>query len=255
MSEISNSEQYHLDRDVHLLARDDTAQILDFRGGQFYALDAIASRMLSLTLEKGFEATVREMVDLYDAPEEQIRGDLTELLNSLNQKKLLLTSSRTKSDVAPHRLKVISIALLKKLSSLPQKILNPQPDPNPYTVGLLLSLSWISFRVLGWSRTIDLWQNWHHSATGEPSKETILAIDRLVREAASGKLFLPVVCKERALVGYHLLRTFYGYPATLVIGINNYPFQIHAWVECNGLIITDDRAHCDQFTPVIHYPK
>jgi hypothetical protein len=251
MTSIDRS--YYLDRDVYLFTRDDITRILDFRGGQFFALDPIASRMLSLTLEKGFEATVTEITELYDAPEELIRGDLLELLDSLTRKKLLVMSPASESSTGINPLKTFSIALLKRLSSIARKLLNPQPDPKPYTVGLLLSLAWISFRVLGWSRSIALWQNWHTSAIAKPSNEIIQRIDRLVRETASGNLFLPMVCKERALVGYHLLRAFYGYPATLVIGINNYPFQIHAWVEYRDLIITDNVDHCRMFESVLRY--
>jgi hypothetical protein len=70
---------------------------------------------------------------------------------------------------------------------------------------------------------------------------------------AAAKLFLPMVCKERALVGYHLLRTFYSLPATLVIGIDRYPFQVHAWVECDGKVITDAPEHCESFIPAVRY--
>ena len=61
------------------------------------------------------------------------------------------------------------------------------------------------------------------------------------------------MCKERALVGYHLLHSFYQVPATLMIGVTNDPFEVHAWVEYEGIIITDDPVHCQQFTPVIKY--
>jgi hypothetical protein len=77
----------------------------------------------------------------------------------------------------------------------------------------------------------------------------------LVREAAASQLFLPVVCKERALVGYQILRVFYRLPADLIVGIDRHPFQLHAWVECEGRIITDDRAHCETFIPVVSYPE
>ena len=87
---------------------------------------------------------------------------------------------------------------------------------------------------------------WNH-------QEVIEEVDRVVREAAAWKLFLPMVCKERALVGYHILRAFYGLPATLVVGIDRYPFQIHAWVECDDKIVTDDPEHCEPFIPVVRY--
>ena len=77
----------------------------------------------------------------------------------------------------------------------------------------------------------------------------------IVRRSAANSLLFPIFCKERALVSYHLLRVFYGLPATLILGVNQYPFQIHAWVECDGEIVSDDLAHCELFTPVIRYPE
>lgn len=248
-----NKRGYYLNRDVYLFKHENVINILDFRRGQFYGLDAIASRMIDLILEKSYEETITEISELYEVPEAQICGDLTELLNSLIEKKILVTSPPPDKSTNGNLFQNISIAILEKLSLIGRKLLNPQPDPNPYTVEILLTLSWISLRVLGWSRTIAIWQKWHKSYRKEIGKETIENLDRLLRETASEKLFLPMVCKERALVAYHLLRTFYGCPATLMVGIDNYPFQIHAWVECNGLTLTDEPAHCEQFTPVISY--
>jgi hypothetical protein len=238
---------------VYLFKHENVINILDFRRGQFYGLDEIASRMIDLILKKSYEETITEIRELYEVPEAQIRGDLTELLNSLIEKKVLVTSPPPEKSADGNLFQTISLGVLHRISTVLRKIFNPQTDPNAYTVELLLTLSWISLRVLGWSRTIAIWQKWHNYNPKEIGKETIEDLDRLVRETASGKLFLPMVCKERALVAYHLLRSFYDSPATLVIGINNYPFQIHAWVECAGLILTDEPAHCEQFTPVISY--
>jgi hypothetical protein len=261
-----NVSIYSLNRDVFLLVRDGSAQILDFKRGQFYGLDKIATSMVSLVIEKGVEETVDELTQIYDATDEQVRSDLTQLLEQLEQKQLLVETGK-KSDRDRHwfywgREKASQILdhaclwILKMIALIVRHILNPDPTPNRLTVELLLILSWFSFRLLGWSRTISLWQNWHRAiATIDPSRsdEAIATVDRLVREAAAAKLFLPMVCKERALVGYHLLRTFYGLPATLVIGIDPYPFQVHAWVECDGKVITDALEHCESFIPVVRY--
>lgn len=248
-----NKGSYYLNRDVYLFKHENVINILDFRRGQFYGLDETASRMLALILEKSYQKTITEISQLYEVPEAKICGDLSELLNSLIEKKILVTSPHPDKFTEENLWPNILIAILKKLALIGRKLLNPQPAPNAYTVEILLTLSWISLRVLGWSRSIAIWQKWHKSHRKEIDKETIENLDRLLRETASGKLFLPMVCKERALVAYHLLRTFYGCPATLMVGINNYPFQIHAWVECQQLTLTDELAHCEQFTPVISY--
>jgi hypothetical protein len=261
-----NVSIYSLNRDVFLLVRDGSAQILDFKRGQFYGLDKIATSMVSLVIEKGVEETVDELTQIYDATAEQLRSDLTQLLENLEQKQLLVATGK-QSDRSCHWFyswrekarQIINRAcfwFLKTIGSILRHLLNPEPTPNRLAIELLLILSWFSFRLLGWSRTISLWQNWHRAiATIDSSQadRAIATVDRTVREAAAAKLFLPMVCKERALVGYHLLRTFYGLPATLVIGIDPYPFQVHAWVECDGKVITDALEHCESFIPVVRY--
>ncbi|MGK7948381.1 MAG: lasso peptide biosynthesis B2 protein [Xenococcaceae cyanobacterium] len=302
----SNKKTYSLNQDVFLFIQDGIAQILDFYRGQFYGLDTIGTLMVSLVLEKGSEEAVKYITQTYDATEEQVISDLTKLLQNLEQKQLIIAQGKQSNPFvqwfhhqkkkAGKLLDAILLWFLKRLSSIIHRLLDKEETPSRPTVELLLTLSWISFRLLGWSRTISLWQHWHHQVEGSnisdsgltqlnkfrpPSPpnlggesaqkspriggfrgqvsnawdcgEVIEEVDRLVREAAAWKLFLPMVCKERALVGYHILRTFYSLPATLVVGCDRYPFQIHAWVECDDKIVTDDPEHCETFIPVVSY--
>lgn len=267
---------YSLSPDVFLVSRSGTSHLINFKHGKFYALDEDASFMLSLFLDLGWERAVASITETYDVSEEQIKTDLSEILEKIEYKKIVVNADKQDffalrllsnfktfihhffTTIILSFLKIISLIFVKLLSycqtSSEQNIL----IPNRYTVNLLLTLSWLSFRILGWSRTISLWKQWHSSIKEKESfardkGEVIQIIDRVVRQAASWKLFFPVVCKERALVGYHILRTFYGLPATLIIGIERNPFQVHAWVECENIIITDDAAHCQIFTPLIKY--
>lgn len=263
---------YRLNSDVYLCLEGGIAQILDFQRGQFYALDGLATLMVSLVLEKGFEETVTYISQTYEVTAPQVSTDLTELLQNLANKKIIITPQKTSTFLISLLMRLLratgkllgnfSLWFLKVASSLFRRFFNPQPHPNSYTVELLLTLSWLSFRLLGWSRTIALWQQWHrplqpvissNTSTGSEIAQKIDNIDTMVREAAASKLFLPIVCKERALVGYHLLRTFYSLPATLIAGSTCNPFQVHAWVEWEGKILTDDAEHCQQFKPVVRY--
>jgi hypothetical protein len=263
---------YRLNLDVYLCLEGGIAQILDFQRGQFYALDGLATLMVALVLEKGFEETVTYISQTYEVTVPQARADLTELLQNLANKKVIITPRKSSPLLRKLLVKLLRTTgkllsnfflwFLKVASSLFRRFFNPQPHPNSYTVELLLTLSWLSFRLLGWSRTIALWQQWHrplkpvissNTSTGSEIAQRVDDIDTMVREAAASKLFLPIVCKERSLVGYHLLRTFYGLPATLIAGSNCNPFQVHAWVEWEGKILTDDAEHCQQFKPVVRY--
>lgn len=262
MLNTGNANKYSLNRDIFLFVQDGIAQILDLNHGQFYGLDKIATLIILLVLEKGVEETINEITKIYDVTEENLRSDLNILLHDLEQKKLLVTPMKSFNwwlfliHFCRKILKKILLSLLKTVSSIFCNLVNPEATPNRFTVELLLSLSWLSFRLIGWSRTVSLWQYWHSAISTADTTvitDVIQTVDRMVREAAASKLFLPMVCKERALVGYHLLRTFYSLPATLVIGIDRYPFQVHAWVECHGLVVTDELAHCQPFIPVVRY--
>lgn len=261
-----DGSSYSLNRDVFLFFQDGFVQILDFKSGQLYGLDKVATLMVLLVLKKGVEDAVNELTKIYEITEENVRSDLIQLLQDLEQKKLLVTEIKKHNHLfdlihsclmrTGEIFNKILLSFLKTVSAIFRNLVNPEPTPNRLTVELLLSLSWLSFRLLGWSRTLSLWQHWHRALSPTDTTVTtdvIQTVDQMVREAAASKLFLPMVCKERALVGYHLLRTFYALPATLVIGIDRYPFQIHAWVECHGLVVTDELAHCQPFTPVVRY--
>lgn len=45
-------------------------------------------------------------------------------------------------------------------------------------------------------------------------------------------------CLQRSVVATYLLRRS-GYPASLVIGYRPLPFESHAWVEIEGVIVND----------------
>lgn len=260
---------YRLNQDVFLVVQDGVAQLLDFSGGQFYSLDIVGTLIISLVLEQGVEAAISQVTQVYkDVTQERVRSDLTRLLQDLEHKNLILSDTgqgdcvtRLRRQLAATSTQLIDVAyfqILKAVAPVCHNLLKSSSSshaPTHCSCELLLTLSWISLRLLGWTRTITLWQRWHKpdNSTGLLNTEIIQAVDEIIREVATRKLLLPMVCKERALVGYHILRAFNGLPAVLVVGIKHYPFQMHAWVECDGRVLTDDPAHCELFTPIAKY--
>jgi hypothetical protein len=119
----------------------------------------------------------------------------------------------------------------------------------------LLRRAWFSLRLDGWASTL---QRWHRPAAAVVpvpaggADAVVDAVDAAVRLAAGRSLF-PVACKERALVGHHLLRVVHGLPAALVVGVQHYPFCLHAWVEVDGRTVTDDVEYCAGFEPVARF--
>ena len=50
--------------------------------------------------------------------------------------------------------------------------------------------------------------------------------------------FRRVLCLQRSAATARLLKR-YGFPAQLVIGVQQLPFAAHAWVEMSGLVVND----------------
>lgn len=228
---VETGGPYRLKQDVILVLQDGVARLLGLNRGRFYGLDAVGTKMLMLLLEHGSETAAIAIAAEYGVAEDQVRTDVTKLLGDLQRKQLLVCQ-------------------------LPQS--HNSVTPSRLTTSVLLTLAWISIRTLGWTRTIRLWRRWQRPIDNKaPSGDwetAVQAVDTVVREAAAKHLLLPTIaCKERALVGWHILKSTFGLPAELVIGINLYPFQAHAWVECGSWTVTDDRSHCEMFTPAARY--
>lgn len=229
---VETDGSYRLKQDVILVLQDGVGRLLGLNRGRFYGLDPVGTKMLMLLLDRDPETAASCVATEYGVAEEQVRADVTKLLGDLQRKQLLVCQ-------------------------LPQSQGFPKP-PSRFTTSVLLTLAWISIRTLGWIRTIRLWRLWQRPIDNKaPSGDwetAVQAVDSVVREAAAKHMLLPTIaCKERALVGWHILKSTFGLPAELVIGINLYPFGAHAWVECGSSIVTDDRSHCEMFTPAARY--
>jgi hypothetical protein len=220
---------YQLQRDVILVLQDGTGRLLGLNRGQFYGLNLVGTKMLMLLLQQGVESAVQQVAQDYQVAEAQVQADITAFLRNL-QRQRLITPSGSTTDAAQM--------------------------PSRFRVFLLLALAWFSIRLLGWTKTIQLWRRWHclEQPSIAPNQQAaiIQAVDEAVQSAASQFWLLPIACKERALTGWQLLRNC-GLAADLVIGIEFYPFSAHAWVECNTTVITDEPAHCQQFIAAKRY--
>jgi Transglutaminase-like superfamily len=212
---------------VTLIVQDDAARILDTHCGNFYALDPIGTRMLFATLEAGSEAMARTLARDYQVPEEQVGKDWAVLVEGLHQ-----------------------AGLTESVRLQP----GTRRPPGGFRIWVWLTLAWLSFSLLGWERTLRVWRRRSPSpVVGAPAQcQAIVAeVDRLVRRLASRHPLNPQ-CKERALVSWHVLRRM-GLPARLLMGVMLYPFTAHAWAECQGQIVGDDRGRCEHFVPVAVY--
>lgn len=84
------------------------------------------------------------------------------------------------------------------------------------------------------------------------------APERLAAEAARFRRLLPYVpfqgeCLFRAfMLKAYLARA--GLGAALVIGVQTWPFQAHAWLQAGPLVLDDTVEHVRAFTPILVLP-
>jgi hypothetical protein len=109
--------------------------------------------------------------------------------------------------------------------------------------------------MLGWPRTIAIWRRLFPVRPLErlaPAAEALAhAIDDAVCTAAAWNPF-GVACKERALSCWALARGA-GLPATLVIGVELFPFSGHCWCEAGPWVLSDHAENCVPYLPILRY--
>jgi hypothetical protein len=227
---------------VYLAPQDDLTRVLDLERGEFYGLDVLASRLLTRALEVGPDGAVAEVARDYGVEPAQVRGDFGALVEDLRKRNLLESEGH-----------------LPARRRLPRWLAGPCRVRGPVTIrlaGRLLRRAWWSLRLDGWASSLERWRRpagpTKPAAPGDVDA-VIAAVDGAVRDAAAGQLLFPTMCKERALVGHHLLKAVYGLPARVVVGVHHYPFSAHAWVEVLGRVVTDEEDHCAGFIPVASF--
>lgn len=230
MNAIGSSQidvRYRLGRDTHLLIHDRQARLIELGRGGFFALDSIGTRMLEIALKGGSTQVVAAMTRDYGIPSAQIAKDWSQLERILVAKGLLIAIERA--------------AASKRI-------------PGSAKLFLLLTLAWLSVRLLGWSASVRLWSRGQKRQCDPNANPDGIAaaLQQALRSTASGHLLNPQ-CKEQSLVAWRVLRNQFGLPAELVVGAIPFPFQAHVWVECGACIASDDRSNCTVFTPVTRY--
>lgn len=87
-------------------------------------------------------------------------------------------------------------------------------------------------------------------------KMPLVSVERDQQQARAGFAIVDRLCRwysrseclHRAVVGYVALRKA-GLDVQLVIGVRKFPFAAHAWLECEGVVISDEQDVQQQFVP------
>jgi hypothetical protein len=120
--------------------------------------------------------------------------------------------------------------------------------PNAFVCFVLLAVIAISLRLLGLGRTIGL-----ANRIGAKGRHDEVFPHDLVRATAErvarAGAFYPgrAECLEQSMVLLILLRRR-GLPAQLRLGVQNFPFAAHAWVELDGRPINEREELVTQMT-------
>jgi hypothetical protein len=259
------SRGVRLNRDVFLMVEEGVGRILDFERGEFFGLDEVGTRMLSIALERGAQYATAKVAAEYGVDERDVRSDLTDLVRDLLIRQIVIPHENDADAKSALRLaarcwrRAVSRLLfdaLRRVAAKAWHVAEAHRSPSRRHISRLCTLTWLSLRFLGWRGTLDLFRTTHAKPMNLPpeiEQQIIDETDRLVRETAARRLLLPMVCKERAVAAWQILRGWYGLPATVVVGYERYPFGAHAWVTCHGQIVTDDPEHCQIFEPVAQY--
>jgi hypothetical protein len=262
MRRVDSESGPRLSADVFLALHDEGGKLLDFGRGQFFALNAVAATMLDLALSHGRDGAIARLAERFDAQRDQICHDFDGLVSILRRNRLLASSQGEERRL--HRLlaslpKTVwqqgwSFAIGLLLAILISRMRRGKPIRSWAT--LLLRVDWIGLRVLGLSRCAELSRDlfpFHADDHKELLEPDCQELKQIVCETAASMIVLSPSCKECALAALQLLRGLYSAPAVLVFGAQFAPFRIHAWTECDGRVVSDDRERCEQFVRITHY--
>lgn len=235
---------YFLSPDVILVTVDDgSARLLDMTGS-FHAISAVGARMLQAVLADGAAAAVPKIAEHYGVGRQQIEADLAIFLRDLMDRRLLCARGQQRAGGNSG-----IVARLMRLAVQSVHGLAGRPETK---ARFLLPLARLSFARLGWTRTVSIWRQAHghfpSRTVGDADKETVDALDRTVRSAATGHP-VTMMCKESALCSWSLARAA-GLNAALVVGIDLFPIAGHCWCEVGTATPGDDPHRIERFAPV-----
>jgi len=82
-------------------------------------------------------------------------------------------------------------------------------------------------------------------------RRTTLEASQIIHavDLAAAFYFRKILCLQRSAATVRLLKR-HGFPAQLVIGVQQLPFAAHAWVELDGVVV-NDKSYMPQMYSVL----
>jgi Transglutaminase-like superfamily len=225
--------------------------LFDLRRGRFAGLNESATTLLQSLLRDGVRVTCCSAAKRLGVSEAVVREDIRAVERELDTRGFLQGGTARRGvrlgGIGRKLFRLTVGPYLNRLCRLSRSFRTPRQEAR--VVRSLLRTTWFCLPVLGLSATVDLFRR--ITVTSPPKRGSFSPddVDRLIQKEA-GRMALSVACKERSLSAYFLLRARCGLNPKVVIGLQRHPFRAHAWVTCNGHLLTDDPDHCEFFVPV-----
>ncbi len=222
--------------DIRARAIDGLVVLLDLRTASYVVLDRVATAMWqALTGHPDEARRLAELAERFDAPAGVLRDDLDAFARDCLERGFLAPEppapAPAAAPAAPGRAARRALALRAWLS-------------------LLATSRSISRR--GFS---DTYRRYARLPCPSPGGEDAAARVARARQAFSRaeNFFMlrgaPRDCLPRSLALFRFLRSV-GVPAEHCIGVQRFPFEAHAWVECGGSVVHDSPSFTGSYTEI-----
>jgi hypothetical protein len=227
--------------------------VFDLTRGAFAGLNATATKLLGTALHIGGRQTIERLSVEWNVAPSLVETYLDVTRSELQSRRLL---------AAPRPNPVVQTWAIQKLHNAGEAAATGclrQLKRRCQNAGsrralarrtrALLRVSWGLLRVFGLSRSLQLFRNATDDPRATGPQGRLDELDELIQTEA-GRMLLPIACKERSLAAFFLLRSL-GWPhPRVIIGLQRHPFRAHAWVDCQGRVLTDHSEHCAFYVPV-----
>jgi hypothetical protein len=221
----------HPTSDVRARAVDGLVVLLDLRTGTYVVLDRVASAMWQvLTSVSEHARQLAELAHRFEAPADRLEADLAEFARECGERGFL----------GPE----------------PPAAAGPAVRRRPAR-GALAVRAWLS--LLATSRSLarrgfsDTYRRYARLPRPAPGGEDVEAlVSRAERAFSRAENFFmlhsaPRDCLPRSLALYRFLLSV-GVPVDHCIGVQRFPFEAHAWVECGARAVNESSGFTRGFT-------
>lgn len=223
--------------DVVVVERPDGTSWLLHMSANTLRLDTDSTQLLRSILDRGPDASAREIAQNFAVDEDEVRRDVADFIADLRKQHVLVADADPKGERGMAG-RVIGKALAWA--------------DGRGSAWVLLLVARVAVALFGWAATIRAWERrYPQPAAPRDDARALDEIDRVVRDTAARSL-LHHECKERGLACLAMARRA-GIAADLLIGLTYSPIAAHVWVECGGRIISDLPEHCAPYEKVMRY--